>query len=128
MNSRGKRRSDPICETADAGQGAYADGVDSSTQALLFAVLGNVGRLFTIILVAKFISQDFAGGLYHDYSGFLFFPIGVLAMTGFSRLVNVDWKRVWGNALKPDAAPAFDYSAPAGTPAKKAADPISYDY
>ncbi|CAN5132964.1 ATP-binding protein [soil metagenome] len=40
MNSRGKRRSDPICETADAGKGAYADGVDSSTQALLFAVLG----------------------------------------------------------------------------------------
>lgn len=84
---------------------------------LLFAIFGNVGRLFTIILVAKFISQDFAGGLYHDYSGFLFFPIGVLAMTGFSRLVNTDWRQVFGNLTKPEVA--------TDKPGNKS---ISYDY
>jgi exosortase len=95
---------------------------------LLFAVFGNVGRLFTIILFAKFINPDLAAGLYHDYSGFLFFPIGVLAMTGFSRLVNIDWKQFAARLMKTEKPPSFDYSAPAAKPAAKSADPISYDY
>jgi exosortase len=95
---------------------------------LLFAVFGNIGRLFTIVLVAKFISQDLASGLYHDYSGFLFFPIGVLAMTGFSRLVNTDWKQFGAGLMKNEKPPSFDYSATAAKPAAKPADPISYDY
>ena len=107
--------------------GSSLEEVTIFAASLLFAILGDVGRLFTIILIAKFISQEFAGGLYHDYSGFLFFPIGVLAITGFSRIVNLNWKHLFSNMMKPEVAPAFDYSAPGNPTAKKSADPISYD-
>ncbi len=91
---------------------------------LLFAVIGNVGRLFTVILFAKFIDPEIAGGLYHDYSGFLFFPIALLAMTGFSRLVNLDWHHVAATAMTPEVLAA---PAPA-KPADKPSSTISYDY
>jgi exosortase len=86
---------------------------------IIFAVIGNIGRIFTVILVAKFYDPIFASGLYHDYSGFVFFPIAVAAMVGFSNLLNTDWKAVWQWAY---------YGAdpkPLPTPVK---GPISYDY
>jgi len=55
---------------------------------VLFALIGNIGRIFTIVLVAKFGNPKFAEGLYHDYSDWFFFPIALLAMYFFSRLVN----------------------------------------
>jgi exosortase len=58
---------------------------------IVFAILGNVGRIFTVILVAKFISPDLASGIYHEYSGFLFFPIALIAMFFFSKLLNLHW-------------------------------------
>ena len=54
----------------------------------LFALVGNIGRIFTIVLVAKFVNPKFAEGLYHDNSDWLFFPIALLAMYFFSRLIN----------------------------------------
>jgi len=58
---------------------------------LLFAIIGNIGRIFTIILVARFYDPDVASGLYHDWSGYVFFPIAVVAMLLFSKLLN--WKK-----------------------------------
>ena len=55
---------------------------------VLFALIGNVGRIFTIVLVAKFVNPKFAEGLYHDYSDWLFFPIALIAMYLFGQLVN----------------------------------------
>jgi len=54
-----------------------------------FAIIGNVGRIFSIILVAKYYDPKFAGGWFHDHSGFVFFPVAVLAMLGFAKLVNL---------------------------------------
>jgi exosortase len=62
---------------------------------IVFAVVGNIGRLFTVVLVAKFIDPKLAAGIYHDYSGFLFFPIALLAMYFFSKVVN------WGSVKNP---------------------------
>jgi exosortase len=75
-----------------------------------FAIAGNIGRVFTVILVAKWIDPKIAAGIYHDYSGYIFFPIALLAMIGFSRLVNlgssqVDEKKVAAPALIAEAAP-----------------------
>ena len=96
---------------------------------LLFAIFGNVGRLFTILVFAKYISPEIAGGLYHDYSGFLFFPIAVMAMTGFSRLVNMDWGKVSAKWLKSDAPPPpGDFTKDEIKPTTKSGSPISYDY
>jgi len=55
---------------------------------VLFALVGNVGRIFTIVLVAKFVNPKFAEGLYHDYSDWFFFPIALLAMLLFGRFLN----------------------------------------
>ena len=56
---------------------------------IVFAIAGNIGRIFTVILVAKFISPKLASGMYHEYSGFLFFPIALMAMFLFSKLLNL---------------------------------------
>jgi exosortase len=60
---------------------------------VVFAIVGNIGRLFSVVLVAKFIDPKLAAGIYHDYSGYFFFPIALLAMVGFSKLINVNWRR-----------------------------------
>ena len=44
------------------------------------AILGNVMRILTIVLVANFASSDFATGYYHDYSGFVVFAVAILLM------------------------------------------------
>ncbi len=87
---------------------------------LVFAVIGNIGRIFTVILVAKFISPSIGGGLYHDYSGFVFFPIAVSAMVGFGNLLNMDWRKVAAAAVAPEKPRAPEDGKPAA--------PSSYDY
>lgn len=65
---------------------------------IVFAITGNVGRIFTVVLVARFIDPKLASGIYHEYSGFVFFPIALLAMLLFSKLINLHWG-------EPEAAP-----------------------
>jgi len=66
---------------------------------ILFAIVGNIGRLFTVILVAKFIDPKLASGIYHDYSGYVFFPVALLAMLGFSKLINTNWRQWFGSKV-----------------------------
>ena len=81
---------------------------------LVFAIVGNVGRIFTIVLLAKYYDPKVAAGVYHDYSGYLFFPIAIIAMLCFTHLVNLDFKKLAKTAeIK---AKALD---------KK---PVTYDY
>ncbi len=44
------------------------------------AVLGNLARIFSIAVVAKFCGQEVATGFYHDYSGYVVFLVGILAI------------------------------------------------
>lgn len=55
----------------------------------VFAIIGNIGRIFTILLVAKVFNADI-GGKYHTYSGYLIYPFAILAMIGLSSLLNID--------------------------------------
>ena len=57
--------------------------------AVLFAIVGNAGRLVSIFIVARFFGQDLAGGPYHTISGYLSFPFAIGAMLLFSKLLNV---------------------------------------
>ena len=52
------------------------------------AILGNVMRILTIVLVANFASSDFATGFYHDYSGFVVFAVAILLMVATGELVT----------------------------------------
>ena len=61
---------------------------------LVFAVIGNIGRIFTIVLLARLGFPEFAGGLYHDWSPFIIFPFALGAMVLTSKLLNMDFKKV----------------------------------
>lgn len=98
---------------------------------IVFAVIGNIGRIFTVILFAKFINARIAGGLYHDYSGFIFFPIAVMAMAAFAHLVNLDWPALFGGAPEfstPSPGAAQSATAAPRPQGGKAPSPVSYDY
>jgi exosortase len=60
----------------------------------LFAIIGNIGRIFTVILVAKYINPELASGLVHDNAAFVFFPFAVAAMIGFGKLLNINYRRL----------------------------------
>jgi exosortase len=61
---------------------------------VVFAIIGNVGRIFTVVLVARFYDPVFAGGKFHDISGYISFPFALAAMIGFSKLVNMDFRKL----------------------------------
>ncbi len=44
------------------------------------AVIGNMARIFTIAVVARYFGQEAGTGFYHDYSGYLVFLVGTLLM------------------------------------------------
>jgi exosortase len=76
--------------------------------ALLFAIIGNTGRLVSIIVIARLFGQDLAGGPYHVISGYLSFPFAIAAMLLFGKLLNIN--------------------AQGGKGATAAKESVSYDY
>ena len=56
------------------------------------AVVGNLARILTIALVAQSFGQELATGLYHDYSGFIFFPIAIGLMLGTGTLLSMNFR------------------------------------
>ena len=76
------------------------------TAALLFAIIGNAGRLVSIVVVARLFGQDLAGGPYHTISGYLSFPFAIVAMIIFGKLLNLNFKRARPVATQPPAARA----------------------
>ena len=76
--------------------------------AIVFAIIGNAGRLVSIIIVARLFGQDLAGGPYHAISGYLSFPFALAAMVLFGKLLNIKpgrWKRFGG----PRESVSYDY-------------------
>jgi len=102
---------------------------------LIFAVLGNFTRVFSVVLFARFLDAKTATTLYHDYSGLVFFPVAVAAMVGMGSLLNRDWEvlfRSWF-ASAPAARPTSPKGGDAGAAGESAmADPdkkpLPYDY
>jgi exosortase len=52
------------------------------------AVVANILRVSSIVVVAKFVDAEIAGTIYHDFSGFIFFPIGLLGLVLCSKLLS----------------------------------------
>jgi exosortase len=76
---------------------------------VVFAIVGNAGRIFTIIIIAKLGFPEFAGGLYHEYSGFIFFPIALAVMVLTSKLLNMSFKDISKRALTTPEKVTYDY-------------------
>jgi exosortase len=54
------------------------------------AMAGNVARITTVVIVAKAFGEKLAQGLYHDYSGYIFFSVATLLMLGVGSLLQVN--------------------------------------
>ena len=52
------------------------------------AVIGNVSRILSIVLVAATCSSDFATGFYHDDSGYVVFLVAVFLMVATGGLIT----------------------------------------
>ena len=90
---------------------------------LPFAVVGNIARVFTIVLASKFFGQEIGTGPWHDISGFVItIPIAVSAMIAFANLLQRDWSTTKAALLKPDGP------AKSGAAGARSSGPISYDY
>ncbi|MEO6786980.1 MAG: hypothetical protein ABI318_12680, partial [Chthoniobacteraceae bacterium] len=89
-------------------------------------------RVFSVVLFARFLDAKVAMGLYHDYSGLVFFPVAVAAMVGFGSLLNREWEAVFARwfaprpAKTPQHAGAKEAAPSVKTP--KAKKPLRYDY
>ena len=93
---------------------------------LLFAVLGNFARVFSVVLFARFLDAKTATGLYHDYSGLVFFPVAVIAMVAFGNLLNRDWPAIFARWVP--AQPAKDGQPAPAPKSPKPKKPLRYDY
>jgi exosortase len=78
---------------------------------IVFAIIANAGRLFTIIVLAQLGFAKFAGGIYHDWSTYLLsFPFALLSMLGLAKLLNVNFKALLtGKRLKEKESVVYDY-------------------
>ena len=57
------------------------------------AILANSFRVTTIVLIAEFWDAEFASQTYHNFSGFIFFPLGLLGLMLVGFLINSGWKK-----------------------------------
>lgn len=63
--------------------------------AVPLAVIGNIARITTVAMMAQAFGQEIAAGLYHDYSGFIFFPVSLSLMVFVGWLLDRDPREVW---------------------------------
>ena len=64
------------------------------------AVVANVFRIVLVVVVAAFFGQEKAIGLWHDYSGYPIFLIGIALMLLLDRLLNGNYRAAWTKLKK----------------------------
>lgn len=78
-----------------------------------FAIIGNAGRIVSIFIVAKYFGAKFAGGSYHEVSGYVSFPIALAAMLLLSTVLDLPIfeavKAVKSSKAEPGSGPTYDY-------------------
>ena len=57
------------------------------------AIIANSIRVTTIVLIAEYWNAEFAAKTYHNFSGFIFFPLGLAGLLLCGFLINGGWKR-----------------------------------
>jgi len=79
--------------------------------AIPLAVIGNMARVISVVLVAEGLDAEFASGTYHDMSGFVVFAVAVILMVAvgallskFSKQRMFSWSNRKGDAASPTSA------------------------
>ena len=63
---------------------------------ILCAVAGNIGRIISIAIISMVFGKEFGTGLYHDFSGYLFFGgIALSLLVVFGKLLNVNYRELF---------------------------------
>ncbi len=73
--------------------------------AMPLAVFGNIARVTSIALVAEVYGQEVASKAYHEYSGFIVFPVALSTMVIIGLLLNFPFRRYFETWLKPPTPP-----------------------
>jgi exosortase len=73
--------------------------------AMPLAVFGNLARVISIALVAQVYGQEMATKVYHEWSGYILFPVALAAMVLIGLLLNFPYRRLFQNWLKPPPPP-----------------------
>lgn len=80
---------------------------------LPLALIGNFGRIFTILILAQFGFEDFAGQTYHDWAGMLiFFPIALCGLFVMDKILNPGPRRKLRRVVQTKMTPVSDSPAP----------------
>jgi len=58
------------------------------TSSIPLALIANGLRVTTIILIAEYWNADFAAKTYHNFSGFIFFPLGLVGLMLIDLILN----------------------------------------
>ncbi len=67
------------------------------------AIVANAIRVATIIILAEYVSPKFAGGIYHDWAGFLFFlAVGLSGLLLVDKIVNLSSTKVETRQIRSD--------------------------
>lgn len=73
------------------------------------AMLGNLARIFSIALVARFAGEEAATGFYHDYSGYVVFLVAVMTITWLGGIIS---RHIHGREALAQREVAVDASPP----------------
>jgi exosortase len=69
--------------------------------AMPLAVFGNLARVISIAVFAQVYGQELAAKVYHDWSGFILFPVALGAMVLIAYLLNFDYRRFFRQLTQP---------------------------
>ena len=90
-----------ICADVMEGENGVLEGITQNKiwkfvimvmSSLPLAIIANSIRVTTIVLIAEFWDAEFAARTYHNFSGFLFFPLGIIGIILIGFLLNSGWK------------------------------------
>jgi exosortase len=71
--------------------------------AIPLAVLGNLARVISIAVVAQVYGREVANKTYHDWSGFILFPVALVAMVILGVALNLPYRHYWQHLTQPPA-------------------------
>jgi exosortase len=81
--------------------------------ALPLSLIGNFGRIFTILLLAHLGFVEFARQTYHDWAGMLiFFPIALCGLFVVDKLINPSPRKKLRRAVQTRGTPATETATP----------------
>jgi len=60
------------------------------------AIVGNIGRIISIAIISMVFGKEFGTGVYHDFSGYIFFGgIALSMLVLFGKMLNINYRELF---------------------------------